>query len=147
MWQKQLQQLQQQLAAGDGNRALPGVTLPPAAVARPDPPCCSAPPVQPSKDDPVMLQCTAPGGGPWATCALQLCEEQGPTRRRRLAGDGGCTPIDVSCAFVAGAASCDVTGKVKQGTPYAIQSTAVKADGTRKSTTGPQGSYTLPYFP
>ena len=83
--------------------------------------------------------------GPWATCALELCLQQGPTRR--LLGDGGCTPIKLSCPFVSGKASCDVSGKVQQGEFYDITSTAVKADGVRKSTTGPQGTYTLPFFP
>ncbi len=108
--------------------------------------CCSAPAVTTSTTNPVILRCTAPGGGPWATCALQLCEQQGPTRRR-LQGGGGCTPINLSCPFVNGVASCDVTGKVRPDTPYDIVSTAVKADGARKSTTGPQGTYTLPLFP
>ena len=44
-------------------------------------------------------------------------------------------------------ANCDVTGKVRPDTPYDIVSTAVKADGVRKSTTGPQGTYYLPLFP
>lgn len=105
----------------------------------------SAPAVTPSTTNPVMLQCAAPIGGPWQTCKLQLCEEQGPGRR--LLGAGGCTPVDLSCPFVNGVASCDVTGKIRQGIPYAITSTAVKSDGTRTSQTGPQGSYTLPYFP
>ncbi|PRW44907.1 fibronectin isoform X1 [Chlorella sorokiniana] len=106
-----------------------------------------APPVTTSTTNPVMLRCTPPGGGPWATCQIQLCEQQGPTRRRQLRGDGGCTPINLSCPFVNGVATCDVTGKVRQETIYDITSTAVKADGVRKSTTGPQGTYNLPYFP
>jgi hypothetical protein len=94
-----------------------------------------------------MLRCTPPGGGPWATCQIQLCEQQGPTRRRQLRGDGGCTPINLSCPFVNGVATCDVTGKVVQDRVYDITSTAVKADGVRKSSSGPQGTFVLPYFP
>ena len=83
--------------------------------------------------------------GPWDTCALELCEQQVPGRRLL---DGECTPINLSCPFVGGVAKCNVTGKVQQEwTTYDITSTAVKADGTRKSTSGPQGTYTLPYFP
>jgi len=101
--------------------------------------------VTPSISNPVILQCAAPVGGPWSVCALQLCKQG--INRRRLQGAGGCTPIDVSCPFVSGVASCNVTGKIEQDFPYEITSTAVKADGTRKSMSGPQGTYTLPLFP
>lgn len=84
--------------------------------------------------------------GPWATCALSLCLQEGPTRK--LLGDGGCTPIKLECPFVNNVARCDVTGKVLQEFfVYDVTSLAVKADGVRKSTSGPQGTYTLPYFP
>lgn len=107
----------------------------------------SAPPVTTSTSNPVILVCTAPGGGPWKTCAIELCGQQAPTRRRQLR-DGGCTPIPLSCTFGSnGEASCDVTGKVVQGTTYDVVSTAIKADGTRKSTTGPQPAFTLPLYP
>ncbi len=108
-------------------------------------PCRSAPAVTPSTTNPVILQCAAPVGGPWATCKLQLCKQE--LSRRRLQGDGGCIPVDVSCPFVSGVANCDVTGKVEQGFPFQIVSTAVKADGVRMSQTGPQPTYTLPLFP
>lgn len=111
------------------------------------PPHRSAPPVTTSTANPVILICTAPGGGPWKTCAIELCEQQGPRRRRQLR-DGGCTPIPLSCTFGSnGEASCDVTGKVVQGTTYDVVSTAIKADGTRKSTTGPQAAFYLPLYP
>ena len=91
----------------------------------------------------MTVPCNA---GPWDTCALSLCEQQGPTRRR-LQEVSGCTPIDITCPFVSGVASCDVTGKVRQGVTYDVTSTAVKADGVRKSQTGPQGTYILPFYP
>lgn len=40
-----------------------------------------------------------------------------------------------------------MTGKVVQGTTYDVVSTAIKADGTRKSTTGPQAAFYLPLYP
>lgn len=40
-----------------------------------------------------------------------------------------------------------MTGKVQQDIIYDVTSTAVKADGVRKSTSGLQGTYTLPFYP
>ena len=107
--------------------------------------CRSAPVVTPSQADPVKLQCTPPSGGPFKTCSVELCPAPQPKRRLHQTG---CTVV--TCTYGnSGADSCDIdlTGKVKQGTPYTINSTAIMADGSRKSLTGAQGSYTVPFFP
>lgn len=94
-----------------------------------------------------MLRCTAPGGGPWKTCELSLCEQR--ITRRRLQ-DGGCTPITISCDFdQAGYAYCDAAGWVEMDTDYEVSSTAIKADGVRKSNTGLGNltPYKLPFYP
>ena len=99
-------------------------------------------------DNPIVLECTPPDYGPWASCAIELCPAPEPTKRRALRGEGGCTPIKASCAFepVSGKARCDLTGKVEQVKEYAVVATAYKADG-RSSKTGPQAPYTLPLYP
>lgn len=45
-------------------------------------------------------------------------------------------------------AACDLAGSVQLGQVYAVNSTAVKADGTRKSQTAVAATtYTLPFYP
>ena len=111
-------------------------------------PLRSAPVVVTSAANPVALNCTAPPqGGPWATCAIELCEVAGPTRRRELLAV--CTPIKVNCTYdSASTQTClaDLTGKVKQVQDYTVVATAIKADG-RRSLTGPQANYNLPLYP
>ena len=111
-------------------------------------PLRSAPVVVTSPSNPVALNCTAPPqGGPWATCAIELCEAAN-TRRRELLTQS-CTPIKVNCTYdSASTQTClaDLTGKVKQVQDYTVVATATKADG-RRSLTGPQANYNLPLYP
>ncbi len=111
---------------------------------------CSGPPVTYPKYDPTIIQCTAPGGSPWATCELSLCPQTIGRRRHLLEPPAPCTPITTSCAFDqnTGLADCDLAGLVEQDIPHAVNSTAVKSDGTRKSQVAVAGNqYTLPRYP
>ena len=85
--------------------------------------------------------------GPWKTCELNLCEQF--IGRRRLSAQ--CTPITITCDYnqTTDKADCDTTGWVKLGANYIVTSTAIKADGVRKSITGQTNvnQYSLPYYP
>ena len=111
----------------------------------------SPPVVTSEKYDRLALKCTAPPlGGPWATCAIELCEVAGPSRRRELL-TASCTPIKVNCTFNATApqpdvCTVDLTGLVIPDQEYTVIGTATKADG-RRSLTGPQNSYKLLPYP
>ena len=90
-----------------------------------------------------MALCTAPAGGPWARCDLNICP---PLARRRLLA-ASC--FNATCPFNAttGIAECDLIGQVAQLKSYAINSTAVKADGTRASKTGLQPTFYVGLYP
>ncbi|PRW45179.1 lactation elevated 1 [Chlorella sorokiniana] len=102
------------------------------------------PTVQMSTTNPVIAACTAPSGGPWATCALTLCPAY---NKRRSLLDGGC--VTTSCPFSGSAAACNLAGLVEQGLGYSVNATAVKADGVRKSqsTGAPLPIISVPLFP
>lgn len=102
------------------------------------------PVVKMSTTNPLVAECSAPSGGPWATCQLVLCPRY--SKRRSLL-DGGC--VTTSCPFTASAASCNLGGVVVQGTYYSVNATAVKADGVRQSqsTGAPLPTITVPLFP
>lgn len=97
------------------------------------------------KYDWTVIKCTAPDGGPWATCRLSLCP-QTIGRRRLQEPSLPCTPVTTTCSFDAntGEANCDMAGLVAQDVPHQVNSTAIKSDGTRVSQTAvAQNLYTL----
>ena len=112
------------------------------------PACCRAPEVLIDPFDPVVAQCWAPSGGPWAQCRMQLCKPVGVLRRLLF---GPCArPIKVNCPFPAPPAQiaeCNLAGLVEQGVPYRVESVAAKADGKRLSQEGLQEGLTVTFFP